>query len=373
MTVEVLLGDILKDESQTLVNTVNCVGVMGKGIALEFKKKYPEMFRDYKSRCNKNKVMPGVPYHYKDIFGNSIVNFPTKDHWRSASRIQDIERGLDIFIEKYKEWGITSVAFPPLGCGNGGLIWEDIGPLMYQKLSNIDIPVCIYAPYTTPKDQLRQEYLSQSKICHELENGIISKKKITPQKAILLETLYRLENMKYVLPVGRTSFQKISYMLTESGVDLGFAFNQGTYGPYSDDVREIIKEFSNSNLIIEKKVGTMINIKTGSEYQKIKQKYWKEIQKNETIIEKVVDLFSRIRNTQQAEEIATVFYVYRELKKRKSSGITEELIYERVIDWKKYWKNEEKRESIANAIRILTMLNWMDVEYSKNLPVKELF
>ncbi len=372
MTIEVLLGDILKDEYRTLVNTVNCVGVMGKGIALEFRKKYPAMFEDYRIRCKNKEVVPGVPYHYKDLFGNSIINFPTKDHWRSASRIDDIIKGLDIFVANYKKWGIKSVAFPPLGCGNGGLIWEDIGPLMYQKLSKTDIPVHIYAPYSTPKELLKKEFLIQSKISHELESGKLLNKKITPEKVILLEILYCLENMKYVAPVGRTIFQKITYMLAESGVNIGFNFKQGTYGPYSHDTKETIKEFSNSNLIVEKKSGSMFTITTGSGYQKIRPKYEKQILKYKDNIEKVVDLFSRIRNTEQAEEITTVFYVYLEFKqKRPYERISEQMIYDRVIEWKKYWDNEEKRESIANAVRILTMLNWMDVAFSTKLPINE--
>lgn len=372
MTVEVLLGDLLKDNSQTLVNTVNCVGVMGKGIALEFRKKYPAMFEDYKKRCRKKEVMPGVPYYYKDFSGNSIINFPTKNHWRSASRIVDIINGLDIFVSNYRRWGIQSVAFPPLGCGNGGLIWEDVGPLMYHKLSKIDIPVRIYAPYSTPKEHLKKEFLIRSKISPEFMSGKVIHKKITLENVALLEVLYQLQNMKYTAPVGRTIFQKISYMLSESGVDIGFKFKQGTYGPYSEDVQNTIKEFSNSNLIVEQKNGSMIKITTGSGYQKVRQKYQNEIVKYKDNIEKVVDLFSRIHNTGQAGEITTVFYVYREFKQiRPYEEISEQMIYDRVVDWKKYWDNEEKRESIANAIRILTMLNWIDVKFSESLPIKE--
>jgi O-acetyl-ADP-ribose deacetylase (regulator of RNase III)/uncharacterized protein YwgA len=373
MAVEILIGDIINDDSQTLVNTVNCVGIMGKGIALEFKEKFPEMFEDYRKRCAKKEVMPGVPYLYKNYYGSpvSIVNFPTKDHWRSASRIDDIKKGLDIFVNNYKKWNVRPVAFPPLGCGNGGLSWEDVGPLMYSKLSKLDIPVHIYAPYSTPKEQLKKSFLQQSKISHDLENGIIYRGKITPQKIMLLETLFRLEKMKYVSPVGRTIFQKINYMISESGIDLGFAFKQGTYGPYSEGAKNLIKEFSNNNLIVEEKAGRMIIIKTGSGYDKIREKYKQDIEENDQNIEKVVDLFSRIRNTTQAEEIATVYFVYCEIKKRKPYGkISEETIYEYVIDWKKYWSNEEKRRSIANAIRILTSLNWIDVTFSENLPIE---
>lgn len=91
---KVLVGDILRSKAQTLINTVNCVGIMGKGIALEFKKRFPEMFDDYAQRCERKEVKPGVPYLYKTLLPPQIVNFPTKDHWKSVSQITDIERGL---------------------------------------------------------------------------------------------------------------------------------------------------------------------------------------------------------------------------------------------------------------------------------------
>jgi O-acetyl-ADP-ribose deacetylase (regulator of RNase III) len=114
----ILIGDILESKAQTLINTVNCVGVMGKGIALEFKKRFPAMFEDYAAKCERGEVRPGVPYLYRTLFPPQIINFPTKDHWRSVSKISDIERGLNYLLDNYKTWKVTSLAIPPLGCGN---------------------------------------------------------------------------------------------------------------------------------------------------------------------------------------------------------------------------------------------------------------
>ena len=160
--IKVLIGNLFESEMQTLVNMVNCVGVMGKGVALEFKKRFPEMYKDYVTRCQAKQIRPGVPYLYSDLFGTSILNFPTKDHWRSGSRLDDIVRGLDLFVENYRSWGVTSIAFPPLGCGNGGLEWILVGPVMYRKLMQLDIPVEIYAPFGTPKQQLSEDFLGRS-------------------------------------------------------------------------------------------------------------------------------------------------------------------------------------------------------------------
>ena len=129
---EILVGDILQSKAQALINTVNCVGVMGKGIALEFKKRFPEMFEDYRQRCEQGHVRPGMPYLYRSLVPPQIVNFPTKDHWKSVSRIEDIEKGLEYLLSHYREWEITSLAVPPLGCGNGQLEWRAVGPLFYR-------------------------------------------------------------------------------------------------------------------------------------------------------------------------------------------------------------------------------------------------
>ena len=116
-----LIGDLFESRAQTLVNTVNCVGVMGKGVAAQFAKRYPTMLQDYKQRCERKAVRLGEPYLFRDLSGASTINFPTKGHWRAASRLADIERGLDYLVAHLPEWGVTSMAMPPLGCGNGGL------------------------------------------------------------------------------------------------------------------------------------------------------------------------------------------------------------------------------------------------------------
>jgi O-acetyl-ADP-ribose deacetylase (regulator of RNase III) len=137
-------GDLFNSECQTLVNTVNCVGIMGKGIALAFKNKYPKMFLSYKSICNKGLLKPGTLQLYTK-YDKFILNFPTKLDWKNPSKIEYIEEGLKKFVETYKDKNITSIAFPLLGCNNGGLTWEkQVKPLMERYLNDIDIKVEIY-------------------------------------------------------------------------------------------------------------------------------------------------------------------------------------------------------------------------------------
>jgi len=138
-------GDILTSPAKTLVNTVNLVGVMGKGLALRFKQVYPEMFVAYQTACQSGAIAVGRPWLYKTS-RKWIVNFPTKRHWRNRSRLDDIEAGLKTFARTCVDEGIDSIAFPALGCGNGELVWDTVRPLMERYLHSLPIDVFIYPP-----------------------------------------------------------------------------------------------------------------------------------------------------------------------------------------------------------------------------------
>ena len=262
--IDIKIDNLFNSKCETLINTVNCVGVMGKGIALEFKKKYPQMYEEYVEKCKKNQVKPGIPYYYHDLFGNSIINFPTKDHWRSSSRIEYIVSGLDWIINNYKKIGITSIAIPPLGCGNGGLDWKQVGPIIYNKLKNLPIRIELYAPFGTEQKYLKKEYFEKPVHNHNdyVEGVNFNKNWIT-----ILETIKELGENQYAPYVGRTIFQKICYVLTMLGVKTGFKFKPSSYGPFSTDVKNIISFFSNNNLITEKKEGKMIRTIVTDKYK----------------------------------------------------------------------------------------------------------
>lgn len=137
-------GDIFQSNAQVITNTINCVGVMGKGLALAYKKKYPAMFKDYKVRCDKGEVNPGQPYLWEDE-KTQILNFPTKRHWKQNSILSDVEDGPKYIAENYVDMGISSLALPPLGCGLGGLSWSDVKNLINKHLGPIkDLDVYVY-------------------------------------------------------------------------------------------------------------------------------------------------------------------------------------------------------------------------------------
>ena len=143
MMITYLRGDIFSSPAQVLVNAVNTVGVMGKGVALEFKKRYPEMFKSYERVCNEKQLDVGKLMLWKGS-EKWVLMFPTKKHWRNPSKMEYVEAGLKKFVDTYMEKGITSAAFPRLGCGNGGLDWEEVRPLMERYLKQLPIPIYIY-------------------------------------------------------------------------------------------------------------------------------------------------------------------------------------------------------------------------------------
>lgn len=361
-----LIGNLFESEAQTLVNTVNCVGVMGKGIALEFKKRFPAMHEDYTRRCAEKRVVLGQPYLYADL-ATRIINFPTKAHWRSPSRLRDIEEGLDFLVRHLSEWQVTSIAMPPLGCGNGGLEWAEVGPLIYRKLHRTAVDVAVYAPYGTPKNQLSEQFLSAPSQM-SLEGKGRNFAKMNPAWVILVEVLRELEHQPYATPIGRTIFQKICYVVTEMGIDTGFDFKKGSYGPFSDDVRLALHDFANRNWLQEEQLGRMLTLRVGEQYERDRAKFELQIDRNQRKISKVVDLFSRIKTTEQAEEVLTVLYASRQLKQADAGKeIDEQDIFNFILDWKKSWNSDEKKEALVSAIRNLVVLGWMRARISDDV------
>jgi len=362
-----LIGDLLASQAQTLVNTVNCVGVMGKGIALEFKKRFPVLFDDYLHRCERKAVKLGEPYLYRDRSGVLVVNFPTKGHWRSSSRLVDIETGLDFLVAHLAEWGITNIALPPLGCGNGGLDWADVGPLIYRKLHDQPVDVEVYAPYGTPTSQLSDEFLgspAQVSLNGEGRPG----EKLNANWVALMEVLRELQAQPYANPVGRTIFQKICYVVTEMGVPTGFEFQKASYGPFSSDVKAALHVFANRNWLTEEQLGRMVALRVGPEYEKDRGRFTSQIEEHQKKIAKTVDLFSRIKSTEQAEEVVTVLFASREIKRGKRSGdVAEQQIFDFVLEWKKSWNTEDKKAALATTIRNLVVLGWMRAQISESM------
>jgi len=368
--IKVLMGDILESKAQTLVNTVNCVGIMGKGIALEFKEQFPDMFRDYVERCNRKEITLGKPYLFKRLIPPWILNFPTKEHWRSVSRITDIIQGLKYLLQHYKEWGITSIAVPPLGCGQGQLEWKIVGPTLYRYLNQLDIPVELYAPYGTPHEELQPEFLDQEPIDNLGERVKQSPEWIKPAWVALVEILKRVEQEPYHWPVGRTTFQKIAYVATQEGLPTGLQYKKSSFGPFSPEFKGVITRLVNNGLIREEQLGRMFAVKLGSTFEDARKAYANDLTKWESIIDKTADLFMRMQ-TKQSEVVATVLFAANILSKKINDQPSEDEVLNEVMLWKQKHRPPLEKSEIAYTIRNLAALRWLKVKPSSDLPMPD--
>jgi O-acetyl-ADP-ribose deacetylase (regulator of RNase III) len=229
MAVEIVRGDLLVQETDAIVNTVNCVGVMGKGIALQFKQKWPENFKAYEDACKRGLIEPGRMFIY-DAGGlvkpHFIINFPTKRHWRERSRLEYIDAGLKALVEDVRRLRIKSISVPPLGCGNGGLEWNAVRKRILAAFSATpDVRVLLFEPKGAPPPQTMANRTKRPRM--------------TPARSAIVKIISIYREMQYAL--SKLEVQKLVYFLEEAGQPLKLAFEKNKYGPYSDKLRHVLK------------------------------------------------------------------------------------------------------------------------------------
>jgi O-acetyl-ADP-ribose deacetylase (regulator of RNase III)/uncharacterized protein YwgA len=367
--VKVLIGDLFESKAQTLVNTVNTVGVMGKGVALEFRERFPDMYDDYVARCKAGQVKLGQPYLFLRLIPPWILNFPTKEHWRSVARLSDIVRGLEYLERRYHEWGITSLAVPPLGCGEGQLEWRIVGPTLYRHLSRLSIPVELYAPHGTPSEELDVAFLMEQPVA--AASGSVGRPlRVQPGSVALVDILARIEREPYHWPIGRTTFQKIAYFATETGLHTGLKYERGSYGPFAYELKRLITSLVNNGLIREEQLGRMFAVKVGPTYEDARRAYRQDLSHWRPLIERIADLFLRMRTT-EAEVAATVHFAAMSLARSMHDKPSEKEVLADVLRWKQRRRPPLSEMEIARTIRSLAALGWLDVKPSPDLPVPE--
>jgi uncharacterized protein YwgA/O-acetyl-ADP-ribose deacetylase (regulator of RNase III) len=366
--VRVLVADLFASKAQTLVNTVNTVGVMGKGIALEFRKRFPDMYEDYVARCRRREVRLGQPYLFRTLVTPWILNFPTKDDWRSVSRLSDIIAGLEYLERHYHEWGITSLAVPPLGCGQGQLEWRVVGRVLYQRLGRLNITVELYAPQGTPAEEIGETFLTDVSSAPADDRRPTNGSRIEPAWVALVEILARIVREPYHWPVGRTTFQKIAYFATEEGLPTGLRYQRGSYGPFTPDLKRLVTKLVNNGLLREQRLGQMFSVLPGVTYNDAARLYARELANWEPIIERIADLFLRMR-TQQAEVAATVHFAARALAAETKDSQSEQDVLEAVRRWKQKRRPPLEDKEIGQAIRSLNLLGWVKARPSSTLPL----
>lgn len=227
--INLVTGNLLDAEAEALVNTVNTVGVMGKGIALQFRQAHPENYEVYRKACERGEVQPGKMFVFitGKLYPRYIINFPTKRHWKGKAKIEDIKSGLIDLIETVQHLKLNSIAVPPLGCGNGGLRWTEVRQLIESAFSGLkDVRVLLYAPDGAPEaEQMRTTTKRPS---------------MTAGRAVLLVAF-----KNYMLPGYRLSMleaQKLAYFLQVTGQPLKLRFQKQRYGPYAENLQHVMQK-----------------------------------------------------------------------------------------------------------------------------------
>ncbi len=223
-------GDILQAKAEALVNTVNCVGVMGRGVALQFKHAFPNNFKAYAAACDRGEVQPGRMFVTEtgQLTGpRYIINFPTKRHWRGKSRMEDIDAGLAALTHELRQRCIRSVAIPPLGSGLGGLDWADVRPRIEAALSALpDVDVLIFEPL---------ESAPQTTTFRAPDVPTM-----TPGRASLVGLMDRYLAALLDPFITLLEVHKLMYFLQEAGEPLRLRFVKGPYGPYAENLRHVL-------------------------------------------------------------------------------------------------------------------------------------
>ena len=228
--IEFKTGDILTEDAEALVNTVNCVGFMGRGIALQFKKAYPENFKSYSAACNREEIQPGRMFVFDTgqlTNPHYIINFPTKRHWRGKSRMEDIDTGLVALAEEIRSYNIQSIAIPPLGSGLGGLDWFEVRPRIEKILKQFsDLTAIVYEP----SDLFTDTRTNRSTEVPSMTTG----------RAALIGLMDRYIRGLLDPFITLLEVHKLMYFMQAAGEPLQLSYKKSLYGPYAENLRHVL-------------------------------------------------------------------------------------------------------------------------------------
>ena len=228
--IELTRGDILRSDVEALVNTVNCVGVMGRGIALQFRKAFPENFAAYQAACERGEVQPGRMMVYdlgRLANPRLVINFPTKRHWKGKSRMEDVEAGLEALVREVRLRGIRSIAVPPLGCGLGGLDWREVRPKIEAAFRDLpEVKVLLYEPTGAPDPRTMVK-----------DRQVPA---MTVGRAALVGLMRRYLAAVMDPSVTLLEIHKLMYFMQEAGEPLRLRFRKAYYGPYAENLRQVL-------------------------------------------------------------------------------------------------------------------------------------
>lgn len=296
------IGNIIESDTEALVNTVNTVGVMGKGIALAFKKAFPIVWDEYKKSVDNDTFRMGKVQVVKTntLTPKYVINFPTKKHWRHPSRIEYIENGLNNLIGEIIKYNIKSISIPPLGCGNGKLEWGVIKPLLEKKLNKVakNIEIVIFEPGYSDQKMIQKKDV-----------------KLTQPRAMLVYLLKQYQVLGY--SINLLVAQKLAYFLQRFGEPLNLHYEKGYYGPYAHRLLHLLK-FLNGYYIWfrqdDNKPGSTIKVDLNN-YPKVEIYFKNNVTSEQKLrVDKVLNLIEGFESPYGLELLATVDFIMQETK-----------------------------------------------------------
>ncbi|MEE9442168.1 MAG: macro domain-containing protein [candidate division Zixibacteria bacterium] len=342
--IKIKKGNLLKAETEALVNTVNCVGVMGKGIALQFKMAFPENFKTYKKACDAGELLPGKLHIYETasfINPKYIINFPTKRHWKGKSDINTIVLGLKNLREDILRLKIKSIAIPPLGCGNGGLNWNEIQPLIKSFLGDLEnISIMLFAPLGAPEASTMP---------------VGSKRpKMTLGRALIIKLMEKYAIPGYKLTL--LEIQKLAYFLQDSGENLRLGYSKSSFGPYASNLNHVLQRINGHyiNGYGDRSRSTKIYLLSGA--SELATKTLSDMTDSLERLEKVHNLIEGFENPYGMELLATVHWV---LKDNTDGILSNAETVEKVFAWNDRKKKIFNSEHIAIARKRLIDEKWV--------------
>jgi O-acetyl-ADP-ribose deacetylase (regulator of RNase III) len=342
------VGNLLESNTLALVNTVNTVGVMGKGIALQFKEQFPTNFKIYAKACKNGEIQIGKMLVVKENTFNGerlIINFPTKTDWYKKSQYNYIEEGLKDLVKVINNYSIHSIAIPPLGCGNGGLKWDKVKALMDKYLGNLpNVEVLIYEPNEAIKEILQKENTKK-------EYGL------TPARAMLLFALFKYEQLGEVASIFAAN--KLAYFLQKSGEPLRLQFVRYVYGPYAQAVEKVLYALNGKYL---------------KGLEQMKAEVFEPLQLNYDKYEEISNYIKSSISDEQKQRLDNLFRVIEGFEstlsleilssihflKSEEPFLSQNEIFEKICEW-----NERKKEKITKDY-VEIAFNHLD-EYQRQL------
>ncbi len=343
--VEITEGNLLDADAEALVNTVNSIGIMGKGIALQFKQAFPSNFKAYEAACRRHEVTPGKMFvHRTNQFENPrlIINFPTKVHWRNRSRLQDIESGLRDLIKVVREEHVRSIAVPPLGCGSGGLRWSDVRPRIEKAFEEVpEVRVLLYAPEGAPKPE-------QMKVR-------TAKPRMTPGRAAILGLMHKYAVPEY--PLTLLEVQKLAYFMQMAGEPLALDYQKQTRGPYAENLHHVLQRIEGHYIrgYGDRSQNAAIKVLPNA-YNEVED-FLRQQDETEERFQRVAGLIDGFESPYGLELLATVHWVA--TKEDPSAKSNVEAAVRGIQAWSEYKRQAFRPEHIKRAWSRLNSQGWL--------------